>query len=134
MTGPSHPLPKLLADVAEAHGLGAALTLARDAGGTILFIPEKPTPLLIGRVGVEVATWLVETYGTGPVEIPLGPYARDRVRAEKLRQAITNGEGTSSELARRFGIAARTVKRHRAKVREQDDDLPLLSRLSQDQD
>ncbi|WPZ33207.1 hypothetical protein T8K17_01880 [Thalassobaculum sp. OXR-137] len=134
MTAPALPLPQLLAELAEAHGLGAALSLAREAGGTIVFLPEKPTPLLTRRFGDQVATWLVSTYGTGPVAIPLGPYARDRVRAEKLRQAIINGEGSASDLARRFGIAARTVKRHRAKAREQDDDLPLLAGLSQDQD
>lgn len=125
------PLPELLAELAEVHGLGAALSLAREAGGSVISIPKTVTPRLKGRFGEPVATWLVESYPAEQVTVPLGPYAADRVRAEQLRRAIIEGDGSASAIARRFGIHARTVKRHRAHVRTGDADLPLMALLKQ---
>ena len=126
------PLPKLLADLAEAQGMGAALTLAREAGGTVIYVPKSLTRTIERRFGRAIAQWLVEQYGPSMVEIPLGPNAREWQRAAALRAAIVDQRGSANELAKRFGIASRTVKRHRAKARDDDADLPLLAMLKGD--
>lgn len=123
------PLPKLLADLAEALGTGAALDLARNLGGVILSVPAKPTARFRQRVGDQVAAWLCENYGPGHVDVPIGPSGDRFKRAAQMHEAIVQREGSASELARRFGVAARTVKRHRAQAREDGSDLPLLAPL-----
>jgi hypothetical protein len=132
MTGPSHQLPKLLAEIAEAIGTGAALRLAQDHGGRILAVPKQPTAAFVDKVGEATAAWLCENHGPGYVDVPLGPTGDRADRAARLRQAIEQREGSASELARRFGVAARTVKRHRAHARDGDGDLPLFSSLKSD--
>lgn len=121
------PLPQLLADVAAALGGGAALSLAREAGGSILPVPKRPTARFVARFGEALAAWLCEHHGPGHLEVPLGPTGARAERAAALRTAIVQREGSASNLARRFGIASRTVKRHRAAAREGEADLPLFA-------
>jgi len=121
------PFPKLLADVAEALGTGAALRLARDYGGGILTVPKRSTPAFVAKVGPELAAWLCENHGPGHIDVPLGPTGDRAARAAALRTAIERNEGSASVLARRFGIVSRTVKRHRAQARDGDADLPLFT-------
>jgi len=132
MTDQAPPLPKLLADVAEALGTAAALRLARDHGGRILAVPKRPTDAFVAKVGQELAAWLCENHGPGHVDVPLGPTGDRAERAARMHTAIVQGEGSASDLARRFGVAARTVKRHRANARVGDTDLPLLAPLKSD--
>ncbi len=131
MTDAAPPLPKLLADVAEALSTGEALRLARDAGGAILVVPKHPTDRFVERFGEPLAVWLCENHGPGHVDVPLGPFGHRATRAASLRAAIVQREGSASDMARRFGIAARTVKRHRAQARDGDADLPLLAPLKE---
>ena len=124
MTDQAPPLPQLLADIAEALGTGAALRLARDHGGGRLAVPKHPTPAFVAKVGQELAAWLCEHHGPGHVDMPLGPTGD---RAARLRRAIEQGDDSASAIARRFGVAGRTVKRHRAQARAGDADLPLFT-------
>lgn len=127
MTDQAPPLPQLLADVAAALGGGAALSLAREAGGSILAVPKRPTSRFVARFGEPLAAWLCENHGPGHLEVPLGPTGARAERAAALRNAIVEKQGSASGLARRFGIASRTVKRHRAQARDGDADLPLFA-------
>lgn len=124
------PLPPLLATIAEALGTGAALSLAREAGGSILPVPKRPTARFVARFGEALAAWLCEHHGPGHLEVPLGPTGARAERAAALRNAIAQKQGSASTLARRFGIASRTVKRHRAQARDGDADLPLFAATS----
>ena len=126
------PLPRLLADLAEAQGIGAALTLAREAGGTVIYVPKRLTRTIERRFGRAIGHWLVEQYGPAMVEIPLGPNAREWQRAAAIRAAIVDQRGSANDMARLFGVTTRTVKRHRAKARDDDADLPLLAGLKRE--
>lgn len=120
------PLPPLLSSIADALGSGAALRLAREAGGGILYVPNRPSERFIARFGAELATWLCEHHASVHLEVPLGPTGARAERTAALRAAIERGEGSASTLARRFGIVSRTVKRHRADLRD-GEDLPLFA-------
>lgn len=127
MTDQAPPLPKLLADVAEALGTGAALRLAQDHGGARMAVPKNPSPAFVAKVGPQLAAWLCEHHGPGHVDVPLGPTGDRADRAARLRRAIEHGDASAAAIARRFGIADRTVKRHRAQARAGDAELPLFS-------
>tara|TARA_R110000787_G_scaffold26344_27_gene73759 strand:+ start:704 stop:1093 length:390 start_codon:yes stop_codon:yes gene_type:complete len=112
-------LPQLLAELAGACGLAAALKLAEAYGGTRLHVPKRVNPAhpLFRALGPEAAAWLVENYGGDRVDVPLGPLANDRQRRTRIRRLIEEN-ASERDIARAVGITDRTVRRHRAAIRE----------------
>jgi len=108
-------LPELLREVALCAGEVAALNLARDFGGTRLYIPPKlnETHKLACSLGLGPALKLAIEMGGNEYLIPLGPFAS----APRRRRAIDemNRDGVSaSKTARALGCTERTVYRHRS--------------------
>src|SRR3546814_1372882 len=95
----------------------------------MLFRSKNPSPAFVAKVGPELAALLWEHHGPGLFDVPQGPVGHRAERASHMRRAIINREGSASDLASRFGVATRTVKRHRALAREDGSDLPLLAPL-----
>jgi len=115
-------LPETLAEVARVAGAAAALALARDRGGTVVYIPVAPGPdhWLVKSVGPEAAAAIAAHFGNCRVLIPLAGnrfYARAAAASARMMQ---DGASTA-QTARALGLHVRTVFRHRAKLRETDD-------------
>ncbi|MDH3594863.1 MAG: hypothetical protein OEM93_08450 [Rhodospirillales bacterium] len=100
-------LPPFLAEVAELASIGVALALARDFGGIRLYVPKQPGPggKLARSVGLEAARALARAYGGEQLDVP-------RFAARK-RLAIARAAGSSSQVARRFGVTQRWVRKVR---------------------
>lgn len=119
-------LPKLLAEIAEVAGLGAALLVARERGGDRASFPAaaqvSPGNWLHDLVGREAALKIADRFtsrGSIELEVPLGPEgARSRSR-DALYRMMTEGR-SSGEIARTLGITRRTVVRNRRRRREDD--------------
>jgi DNA-binding NarL/FixJ family response regulator len=120
-------LPKLLAEIAEVAGLGAALLVAREKGGGRASFPAMaqvaPGNWLHDLVGEEAALKIADRFtsrGSIELEVPLGPEgARSRSR-DALYRMIAEGK-SSGEIARVLRITRRTVVRNRRRLREEDD-------------
>ena len=103
-------LPDLLAQVADAAGLQAALTLRRELGGTYLHIARQPRPgtLLVDTIGLTAARQVAGLYGGETVEIPKGRPQQAALIAHLLESGLA-----VQEVARLVGCHARTVRRRK---------------------
>lgn len=112
------PLPGLLGVLARAGHLGAALTLAREWGGTRRRIPKRPAPgmALVDLIGLEPARLLAGLHGDEEVDIPMG------VVTGAKKSAILRQSGTAREVALAVGTTERHVRRVRNAGRTADDD------------
>lgn len=122
----SAELPQIIAEIAEIAGPDAAWALAREHGGTTVFIPAEATrdDWLSRLVGFEAAAKVCAHYritsGEGRANgirllIPMASAARD---AERWRQALEAGL-SARDTARQLGVHERTVYRHRAQERDE---------------
>lgn len=111
-TTPWIDLPDVLAGIAEITSLEAALAVARQFGGTEIYVPRepKPTDLLTQCVGPEDAKKIAEFYGGAHLEVPLAQSVRISERNEAIRRLAAQGK-SAAELARMFGMTARNVRR-----------------------
>lgn len=112
-------LPDILYRVAEECGLEAALVLGVHYGGRRLHVPKnvRPGHELARLVGMEVLEFLVREAAGDDIDIPMGPAAAPRQRAQQV--ATLDAQGLSAaEIARRLGISERTVFNHRARRRD----------------
>lgn len=118
-------LPPVLAEIAEITGIDAALALAEHAGGLRRYCPT-PDRLddahwLVAACGREAAALVAQRFGGTMLEIPLGPAGNNRKLAKRIRDMIAAG-ASSNDIAQATGVAFRTVTRHRARLRDGDDD------------
>lgn len=122
-------LPDLLADLVDLVGAPAAAALARDFGGVRLYLPSqarlRADHPLVRSVGAEAARRIVDRFGGGPLEVPLGPHARTAALARAIRQRLLAGQ-SEAQIARACGVHIRTVRRHRAALRTDPRQLSLF--------
>ena len=82
-------LPDALQIIADAAGLGVALTLARSHGGTRITIPKKVAGSpLADLVGIDAAEKIAKALGNGPLLVPMGPVSGERGRREVMRRGL----------------------------------------------
>lgn len=111
-------LPGILAEFATLAGQGAALALARDAGGTRIYVPVRAHDghWLVMTLGRAAADALCTRFGGGSIEVPLadtGSYkALQRTVARRIHE-LDEAKASERTIARRVGVTDRTVRRHR---------------------
>ncbi|SDH93640.1 hypothetical protein [Roseospirillum parvum] len=116
-------LPGVLRQIAEIAGAPAALAVAAARGGRRVYVPT-PDALAAGHwlveaIGLEPARRVAGGLGAGHIDLPLGPLANGaRVRAA-IRQSLRAGH-SAAEAAALSGAHVRTVWRHRAAQRDDD--------------
>lgn len=122
-------LPGVLREVAQAAGLGAALQLAGEFGGTEIWVPEKLTPdhRLAKALGAEAAGVVLALYGRGHLLVPLGPLADAGRKRREIMAMIEMGR-PASEIARALRCHVRTVYRTKSRSAAGDpNQLDLLA-------
>ena len=113
-------LPHILQEVADIAGLGAALQLARAYGGRELYVPQRPTPKLVGEIGQKAADALAQLYPNENIMVPLGPEGALK-RARKIAaEALARG-ASAGEAALLSGFTERTMYNHKARRRAKVD-------------
>lgn len=113
-------LPDVLAEVAEAAGLDAALTLRRELGGTRVHVSREPRAgtKLVDCVGLEAAELIAGRFGGETIPIPQGRRRQTALIARLLKDGVQ-----VQAIARLLGCHAETVRRiknGRAKARQFD--------------
>ena len=101
-------LPGILRDVAAATTIDTALTLSQRLGGRTIYIPRRPrqNSILAQAIGTGMAARLSLMAGGERTEIP-------RLKSNH-RLAIATATGTHDEVAQRFGVTNRWVRKVRA--------------------
>lgn len=125
MSGAGSYVP--LEELVDAIGQQAALQLLAQHGGTRLYIPAHPGPdhAIVKAIGGEAAAKLAEHIATGvgglTIELPRGPAGLAAKHRRRLLEAAGRGDMTEREIAQDLRVHGRTVRRARAKLREEDD-------------
>lgn len=113
-------LPPTLALIASEVGEEVALKLARAFGGRRAYFPRHPAPDhgIAKALGLDDAKRVGAVIGHGWVHIPLGPTSRAAQLSRSIRHALAEGESTKA-IVQRLGCSERTVRNHRALMREE---------------
>lgn len=116
-------LAGVLADLAEDVGRTGALALAREFGGTRVYVPESMTEdhRLAALLGVGPASRLSWRFGGETIEIPLGPYSRQGMTTRAIERYLADGKLTHAEIAREVGCTERWVRAVKAGLSEKED-------------
>lgn len=112
-----------LAEVAEAIGTDVALKLARECGGTEVYLSPRPragSPV-VKAVGFATAQRMGEIFGHGRQLVPLGPFNTLKRRRELIARARDEGASVP-QAARQAGAHMRTVYRIDKKRKGDKDD------------
>lgn len=114
-------LPGFLREVALATSIKVALILVQEFGGLHpLYIPKKPQRSVLARtVGLEAATVLSRRFGGQRYEIP-------RYVGQPKKQQIILADGTHAEVAKRFQVTVRYVRRVRRRPRPDPRQITFL--------
>lgn len=110
-------LPPVLRRIAEVAGVVAAVQLARDYGGTEIYICKKldNDHVLVRSVGMRAAALILDAFGAGVLEVPMGPNGYGARLARSIAERHKAGQ-SEREIARALRCHIRTVRRHRAKL------------------
>lgn len=105
-------LPGFLQEVARATSIRVALILVQEFGGLHpLYIPKNPHgSVLAHAVGLEAAAALAQRFGGQRYEIP-------RHVGQPKKRRIIEANGTHAEVAKRFQVSVRYVRRVRRRRR-----------------
>lgn len=116
---PLSPLPDLLARIADAAGEEAALLVAQEWGGRLLYLPKvfRTDHRLVELIGEDRARKIFAELGNGMVTIPLGPYAGAAERRRIAAAALEAGK-SHQQAAKDARVHLRTVERLAAKMRD----------------
>ncbi len=117
-------LPHVLREVADTIGLATALKLAMDFGGRDIYIPLTLTDHhpLAKSLGHAAAVKLQKLFGEGRLQVPLGNTNYEAAVLAEIDKRIGLGQSEST-ISRALRVHIRTVRRHRAKLK---DTQPLL--------
>jgi len=111
-------LPYTLSVIAKAAGLPAALALAKERGGSEIYIPKKAHGTILGDiVGVEAAEKIIKELGVGLLLIPFGPVGGARARRAGVRRALEDG-ASIRVAAQKNDVHTRTAKRIKARTKQ----------------
>jgi hypothetical protein len=101
-------LPGILRDVAAVTSLEAALTLSQRLGGRTIYIPRRSrqNSVIAQAIGTRMAARVSLIAGGEKVEVPRLKFSH--------RLAIATATGTHDEVALRFGVTNRWVRKVRA--------------------
>lgn len=104
-------LPASLAEVAEAIGLAATLSLVEHAGGVRIYVPERLTDdhRLVEWIGREAAARLSESFSMEELIVPRCAEALRRVRNRHMRRERQELGARPAELALRYRLTERQV-------------------------
>jgi len=121
---PFDGLPPTLRQVAEVAGIEAAARLARDHGGTEIYIRRTLDleHVLVKSVGMEAAASILERFGPGALEVPLWLSGRGQQLARRIITLLDEGQ-SEARIARALNCHIRTVRRYRARVPSAQMDL-----------
>ena len=124
---PFDGLPPTLRQVAEVAGVEAAVCLARDHGGTEIYIRRTldMEHVLVRSVGMEAAASILERFGPGALEVPLWISGRGQQLARRIIERLEDGQ-SEAKIARALRCHIRTVRRYRARVPSAQLDLFAL--------
>lgn len=105
-------LPEMLERIAEVAGLPAAIKLAKDFGGSRIYIPQLPTPktALSRSVGPEAAAKIAAAFGMGYLDVPIGPRIWNQRIVAAVAELLSQGRSIH-QIANALGVTARTVCR-----------------------
>ena len=67
-------------------------------------------------MGLDAATAITNTLGSGEVEVPLGPFTGNRAQVWAAIERDSNAGLSVEQAARQVGVTARTVRRHKSGV------------------
>lgn len=116
-------LPEVLAEIAQAAGIEAALKLARERGGTRVYIPARVREghWLSETVGLAAAEAICQHFCTDGIGIYLVvPMARAAQARRVLVQALEEGL-PADKAARRAGMHVRSAFRMRRRLKGRPD-------------
>lgn len=112
-------LPPTLAEIADLIGSDKALAIARERGGTRVYIPAHAIDdhWLVDIVGRDAADQLCAAFARQYLEIPLGPRsAIGKIRADVDRM-IEEGH-SERKIALATGYSIRGVRKRRGRRRD----------------
>lgn len=113
-------LPELLGFYRDVAGLGAAMKLAQEYGGTELYLPLienlKDSHHLIVSLGREAAEILCRDFGPAAINVPMGP-SLPPSKAKMIRKLLTETGLTARQIAQRVRTTERNVWRIKAEYR-----------------
>lgn len=114
---PFDGLPPTLRQIAEVAGIEAAARLARDHGGTEIYIRRTldMDHVLVRSVGMEAAASILERFGPGALEVPLWLSGRGQQLARQIMDMLDDGQ-SEAKIARTLRCHIRTVRRYRSRV------------------
>lgn len=129
---PLDGLPPTLRQVAEVAGIEAAARLARDHGGTEIYIRRTldMDHVLVRSVGMEAAASILERFGPGALEVPLWLSGRGQQLARRVMDMLDDGR-SEAKIARTLRCHIRTVRRYRARTPSAQMDMFALLEAEQ---
>lgn len=113
-------LPQVVQELIEIAGADAAWALVREKGGQQIYLPGKVKQdhWLAKLVGLDAAEKICTFYRAGAsgghLLIPMASAAQ---RQAAFGRAIESG-GSNNRVAAELGVHERTVRRHRARIRD----------------
>ena len=128
MNGSGQHMPAVIAELIEVAGAEAAWALVRARGGTTVYLPASADPdhWLVQAVGAEAAAKICRHFAAGSSGLHLSlPTAGMRSPRAVLVRALQAG-ASASAAALEAGMTERSAYRHRARLKNDDDDQPKL--------
>lgn len=119
-------LTGILQQIADVTSVEVASILAKEVGGTELFVPRYPKPAckLSKIVGQQAAETIAKEVGWGDILIPAGEFRGQGARKKAVKQLCEEGLSTQ-EIARRTDCHERTVRRIKGRLRNDLKQLTL---------
>lgn len=117
-------LPAVLAELVDVAGPEAAWALIRVRGGTTVYLPREvgADHWLSQAVGVDAAAKICRHFSAGSSGMHLSlPTAGVRSPRQRLVQELRNG-ASAAQAALAAGMTERSAYRHRARLKDDDDD------------
>lgn len=118
--------PGVLQQIADATSAEVAETLAREVGGTEIFVPRYPRAggMLVQLIGLSNATAIAQKIGWGKLLIPAGDFRGQGSRRRMVERLTAEGFSTQ-EIARMVDCHERTVRRTKERLRSEAQQLRL---------